>query len=77
MGKATPALGIALGAGLNANLMKRVSDEAYFAYRERRLRDRYGDGDNGSEPIEEVVDGTLVLDLLEDGSGRSAEDARG
>ena len=67
MGKATPALGIVLGVGLNANLMKRVSDEAYFAYRERRLRDRYGDAAKGSDPPEEVVDGTLVLDLLENG----------
>jgi hypothetical protein len=66
MGKATPALGIALGAGLNANLMKRVSDEAYFAYRERRLQDRYSNDTTGiSDPPGEVVDGTLVLDLLE------------
>jgi hypothetical protein len=70
MGKAVPALGIALGAGLNASLMKRVSDEAYYAYRERRLRDRYGDNRMGiSDPPGEVVDGTLVLDLLEDDGG--------
>jgi hypothetical protein len=78
MGKATPALGIVLGASLNANLMKRVSDEAYYAYRERRLRDRYDDhGASISDPLGEAVDGTLVLDLLEDndhGDGR-AEDA--
>jgi hypothetical protein len=69
MGKAIPALGIVLGVSLNANLMKRVSDEAYFAYRERRLIDRYGDAATatGSNPAEEVVDGTLVLDLLDDG----------
>lgn len=78
MGKAVPALGIVLGAGLNANLMKRVSDEAYFAYRERRLQDRYSDHRVSiSDPPGEVVDGTLVLDLLEDDgeAERSAEDA--
>lgn len=31
-----------IGAGSNANLMRRVADEAYFAYRERRLSERYG-----------------------------------
>jgi hypothetical protein len=43
LGKAVPALGIAVGAGSNGALMLRVADEAYFAYRERRLRERYGD----------------------------------
>ncbi len=45
LGKATPVLGVVVGAGLNMRLMHRVADEAYFAYRERRLRDRYGDED--------------------------------
>lgn len=78
MGKAVPALGIVLGAGLNASLMKRVSDEAYFAYRERRLQDRYSHDRVGiSDPPGEVVDGTLVLDLLEDDgeAEQPAEDA--
>jgi len=75
MGKATPALGIALGASLNAALMKHVSDEAYFAYRERRLRDRYGDRAEIASSADEVVNGTLVLDLLEDsGADQPADD---
>lgn len=63
MGKAVPALGIAFGAGLNAYLAKRVSDEAYYAYRERRLIDCYGS--DSTPAAGEVVDGTLVHDLLE------------
>ncbi|WP_033205195.1 EcsC family protein [Patulibacter americanus] len=69
MGKLIPAAGIVAGAGLNASLMKRVSDEAYFAYRERRLFDRYGERDSAisDPPVDgEVVDGTLVLDLLDE-----------
>lgn len=51
LGKAVPALGIAIGAGANAALMHRVADEAYFAYRERRLTDRYGNGE-GVPPVD-------------------------
>jgi hypothetical protein len=66
MGKLIPGAGVAVGFGLNAALMKRASDEAYFAYRERRLRDRYAESDTdavGPDAVD-VVEGTLVLDLL-------------
>jgi hypothetical protein len=67
MGKAIPGAGIVVGLGLNAAMMKRVSDEAYFAYRERRIRDEYGDApSNVPAPPDQVVDGTLVLDLLDE-----------
>jgi hypothetical protein len=39
LGKAVPVLGIAFGAGMNMQLAHRVADEAYYSYRERRLRD--------------------------------------
>jgi len=65
LGKATPVLGIALGFGLNANLMKHVSDEAYYAYRKRRLEDRYRVDRGIAGAPHDDVKGTLVLDLLE------------
>jgi hypothetical protein len=65
MGKVIPGAGIVAGIGLNAALMKHVSDEAYFAYRERRLHDRYGDLADAPLPPHDLVDGTLVLDLLD------------
>jgi hypothetical protein len=44
---AVPVAGIVLGAGMNAGLMSRVADEAYYAYRERRLREDCGDYELG------------------------------
>jgi hypothetical protein len=38
---AVPVAGILLGAGMNAGLMSRVADEAYYTYRERRLREDF------------------------------------
>lgn len=67
LGKAVPALGIVVGAGSNAQLMLRVADEAYFAYRERRLRERYGDDALGepSAPPAVPADDEETIDIIE------------
>jgi hypothetical protein len=42
LGQAVPVLGIALGAGLNARMMARLTEDVEMAYRERFLREKYG-----------------------------------
>jgi EcsC protein family len=42
LGQAIPVLGIALGAGINAHLLSRLTDDADHLYRERFLREKYG-----------------------------------
>jgi hypothetical protein len=62
LGKVIPFASIAAGAGMNAALMHRTADEAYYAYRLRRLQDRYGSGLPEPEPAlsADVVDAEVV-----------------
>jgi hypothetical protein len=72
LGKAVPVLGVGFGAGMNMQLAHRVADEAYYSYRERRLREK-GDPPpgfpsplppDGKQPrSEEIVD---IEGLLEE-----------
>jgi hypothetical protein len=73
LGKAVPVLGIGFGAGMNMQLAYRTADEAYYSYRERRLREK-GDpppgfpsplppADDEQSPSEEIVD---IEGLLEE-----------
>lgn len=62
LGKVVPIANIAIGAGINAALMHRTADEAYYAYRERRLRDRYdlhASGQDHDDP-ETIVDVEVI-----------------
>jgi hypothetical protein len=62
LGKVVPFAGIAVGAGMNAALMHRTADEAYYAYRERRLQERYDldPSDRDHDAPEIIVDATVV-----------------
>lgn len=69
LAQALPALGIVLGAGLNARLLAKVHDDAEHLYRERFLRERYGltpaveqVAAVGEEavPMSEIVDAEIV-----------------
>jgi hypothetical protein len=42
LASALPVLGILIGAGLNAQLVHKVADDADLAYRTRFLADKYG-----------------------------------
>lgn len=79
LGQAVPVLGVVIGAGLNATLLRTIVDDAEHVYRERYLRDRYGlevsmpladDGDAGIDVLEifeaEIVDAELVDDDVDD-----------
>lgn len=44
LGQLVPVAGILVGAGLNYHLLDDICDAAYWAYRERFLRDKRGDG---------------------------------
>ncbi len=67
LGKVVPITSIAVGAGMNAALMHRTADEAYYAYRERRLQDRYdldpSDRDHDASGL--IVDADVVDDSEE------------
>jgi hypothetical protein len=67
LGKLVPMTSIAIGIGMNAALMHRTADEAYYAYRERRLQDRYdldpSDPDHDAPEI--IVDAEVVDDSEE------------
>jgi hypothetical protein len=67
LGKVVPITSIAVGAGLNAALMHRTADEAYYAYRERRLQDRYDldSSDRDHDASEIIVDAEVVDDSEE------------
>lgn len=84
LGKVVPFASIAIGAGINAALMHRTADEAYYAYRERRLQDRYDldPSDRDDDASELIVDAELVHDsdepldivgLLEEARRESAD----
>jgi len=67
LGKVVPVTSIVVGASMNAALMHRTAEEAYYAYRERRLLDRYdldpSDGDHDASRI--IVDAEVVDDSEE------------
>jgi len=67
LGKVVPFASIAVAASLNMALMHRTADEAYYAYRERRLCDRYdllsSAPDHGASEI--IVDAEVVDDSEE------------
>jgi hypothetical protein len=67
LGKVVPITSIAIGAGMNAALMHRTADEAYYAYRERRLQDRYDldPSDRDHDASESIVDAEVVDDSEE------------
>jgi hypothetical protein len=71
LGQAIPVIGIVLGAGMNAQLLARVADDADHLYRERFLRERYGlpvdAGWNPSAaaelvPLAEIIDAEIIED---------------
>jgi hypothetical protein len=74
LGQAVPVLGIFVGAGLNYNMLDDICDAAYWAYRERFLHDKRGDGwevtlpspppsfDSDVESIEEPE--VSIIDML-------------
>lgn len=41
VGQAVPVLGVVVGAGISAALLRTIVDDADHVYRERYLRDRY------------------------------------
>jgi hypothetical protein len=82
LGQAVPVLGIVLGAGLNAKILNRVADDAYWLYRERFLVERYGlTVDLPNVPTDESPDdvlsvGALVDAELDTDAGLAVEDDR-
>lgn len=57
LGQALPAAGIALGAGFNYKLMRKVGTAASFAYRERFLIEKYSlDSHEPSPNIAGIID---------------------
>jgi EcsC protein family len=71
LGQAVPVIGIAIGAGMNAQLLQRITDDADHLYRERLLRDRYGldfttvdaaDAVGDELDITEIIDAEIVGD---------------
>lgn len=69
LAQALPALGIVLGAGLNARLLAKVHDDAEHLYRERFLKERYGLtavvepvalGTEDHVPMSEIIDAGVV-----------------
>jgi len=82
LGQAVPVAGILIGAGLNARMLARLTEDADRLYRERFLRDKYGlpeavvqpapvtDVDPADEIlIAEVVDDELNTESTDDGTG--------
>ena len=67
LGKVVPITSIVVGAGMNAALMHRTADQAYYAYRERRLQDRYDldSSDRDHDASEIIVDAEVVDDSEE------------
>lgn len=82
LGQAVPIAGILIGAGLNARMLAKLTDDADRLYRERFLRDKYGlpEGDVQQAPdldddpgdkilIAEVVDDQLDTESPDDSTG--------
>ena len=82
LGQAVPIAGILIGAGLNARMLVKLTEDADRMYRERFLRDKYGlhldvqpalvaAADPGDEIlIAEVVDDELNAEGLDDLAGK-------
>ncbi len=66
LGKVVPFTSIAIGAGMNAALMHRTADEAYYAYRERRLQERYDLELDPSEPDSDAAEIVVDADVVDD-----------
>jgi EcsC protein family len=66
LGQAVPVFGIAIGAGLNAQLLANVTSDAEHLYRERFLRDKYGLGFIAvtADPIDDPDDPIHIADLV-------------
>ena len=71
LGQAVPFIGVAIGAGMNAQLLQRITDDADHLYRERLLRERYGldvavvDAANVGEDdldIAEIIEAEIIND---------------
>lgn len=84
LGQAVPILGIAIGAGMNAQLLQRITDDADHLYRERLLRERYGLDVGGDVDvvvvaaeddldISEILEAELVDDETPPVKGRDPE----
>jgi len=50
LGQLVPVAGILVGAGLNYGMLDDICDAAYWAYRERFIRDKQGDGSTVTLP---------------------------
>lgn len=79
LGQFVPVAGVALGAGLNFRAVDEIAESAYWAYRERFLREKLGDFLSDTEPplgtddVEtdsdedgEAEEPILILELVEE-----------
>lgn len=70
LGQAVPVLGVVIGAGMNAALLRTIVDDAEHVYRERYLRDRYGfeipathmDAADGVIDVLDIVEAEIITD---------------
>lgn len=70
LGQAVPVAGVLIGAGLNARLLAKVTDDADRLYRERFLRDKYGLPEEGPQPTpatdDDPGDQILIAEIVDD-----------
>lgn len=73
LGQALPAVGIVIGAGLNARLLASLTRDADHIYRERHLREKYGLESAASEETDEdTLDIVAFVDEAIDEEPRDA-----
>ena len=70
LGQAIPALGVVIGAGLNAGILQEVAESAQMAYRLRHLEEKYGvtppsGRSDGIRPEDDVIDIEAILEQAE------------
>lgn len=79
LGQAVPIAGVLIGAGLNARLLAKLTDDADRLYRERFLRDKYRLPDEGGQPTPESgddpTDQILIAEIVEDELNAAGHDA--
>jgi hypothetical protein len=79
LGQAVPIAGILIGAGLNARLLAKLTDDADRLYRERFLRDKYGLPDDGVHPTpdadDDPADQILIAEIVDDELNVEGRDA--